>query len=149
MSFEQQANLFISQFMGTKPIHKLVAHLMLIKQGVDESLNDYARRFNEEALMVEDYIEKFVIHAMLSGLHLGGFKCNMSRNMLKTLAVMIEEAQKHTMVESIVFSKDSCEVKESRSVKPEGIVIIERAKEVGPLPDHLIKVPLTITFLLT
>lgn len=47
---------------------------MLIKHGVDESLSDYARRFNEEKLIVEDYTEQFAIHAMLSRLHPRGFK---------------------------------------------------------------------------
>lgn len=55
MSFEQQAGLFISQFMGAKLARKPVTHLTSIKQGVDEPLSEYARRFNKEAFMVEDY----------------------------------------------------------------------------------------------
>lgn len=57
MSFKQQEGLFISQLMGAKPAYKRTTYLMSIKQSVDESLSDNARRFNEEALMVEDYIE--------------------------------------------------------------------------------------------
>lgn len=54
--------------MDAKPVCKLVAHLMSIKQGANKSLSDYARKFNEEVLVVEDYTEQSVIHPMLSGL---------------------------------------------------------------------------------
>lgn len=59
---------------------------------MDESLSDYVRRFNEEALMVEDYTKELTLHAILSGLRLGRFKWDMARNTLKMLAMMIEEA---------------------------------------------------------
>lgn len=75
---------------------------MFIKQGANESLSDYTGRFNKEALMVNDYTEQFAIHTMLCGLWLRDFKWNITRNTPKTLAAMIEEAQKHTMVKNIV-----------------------------------------------
>lgn len=101
---------------------------------MDESLSDYARRFNEKAFMVEDYIKQSIIHAMLSELCSRGFKWVMVRNTPKMLTVMIEEAQKHNMVESIVFPKENCEAKYLRRVKRERVSTSERAKEVDRPP---------------
>lgn len=137
--------------MGVKPAHKPIVHLMSIKQGADESLSNYARTFNEEALIVEDYTKQFAIHAMLNGLRLRGFKWDMARNTPKMLTMMIEEVQKHTMVESIVLLEENHEAKDPWMVKREGIDIGKKAKDISQPPwppckstfDHY--VPLNIS----
>lgn len=53
--------------MDAKPIKKHVAHLMSIKQDVNEPLSDYTKRLNEKTLTVDDYTEQFTIHTCLKG----------------------------------------------------------------------------------
>lgn len=60
--------------MGIKPTRKPTTRLMSIKQGVNEMLIDYTRRFNEEIVMIVDYIEQSIIYMMLNELYHEGFK---------------------------------------------------------------------------
>lgn len=57
----------------------------------------------EEAIMVEDYIQQYAIHAMLNRLCSGDFKWDMTRNTLKTLAAMIEETLNYTWWRTLSF----------------------------------------------
>lgn len=43
---------------------KLFEHLVLVKQGDNEPLDKYARRFNDETMQVEDY----TVQTILAGL---------------------------------------------------------------------------------
>lgn len=71
---------------------------------MNEPLSDYSKRFNEEALIVKNYVEQSLIHVMLMKLRLGGFKWDMTQNNPKILTTMIKNAQKHALAESIMFS---------------------------------------------
>ena len=60
-SFTQLASLFEKQFLGAKPLKKPSGHLMSVKQGENEPLDEYAKRFNDEAMQVEDYIDQAAV----------------------------------------------------------------------------------------
>ena len=73
-SFEQLATLFVTHFNGAKPVKKPATHLMSVRQGEDESLEAYTKRFNHEAMLVEDFTDQAAIQAILNGLRPGAFK---------------------------------------------------------------------------
>ncbi|MGV7953810.1 hypothetical protein PJO47_29550, partial [Mycobacterium kansasii] len=78
---------------GGKRSRKLNTHLLTIKQGPKESLKDYIARFNEEALLVEDYDDKMTLAAVLSGLKEGRFTFSIGKNPPKTFADFTAKAQ--------------------------------------------------------
>lgn len=51
----------------------------------------YVRRFNDEAIQVDNYINKVALQAVMNGLQPGGFKWEISKKMFKTLLGLIEE----------------------------------------------------------
>lgn len=77
---------------NSKTIEKAFDHLMLIKQDDNEHLNEYAKRFYDEVMQVEDYIDQVIVQIMLAGLQLGYFKWDIVHNLPKKLSAMIEEA---------------------------------------------------------
>ena len=66
--------LFITHFNGVKPVKKPVTNLMSVRQGENESLEAYTKRFNNEAMLVEDFTDKVAIQVILNGIRLGAFK---------------------------------------------------------------------------
>lgn len=78
----------------------------------------------------------FLSMQWLISLHLGGFKWDMAWSTTKTLVAMIEEAQKHTMAESIIFLEDNRETRDLRKRKHEEVIRIERPKRQV---NHLVK----------
>ena len=118
-SFEQLAFQFITHFNGAKPMKKPATHLMSVRQGDNETLEDYTRRFNQEAMQVEDFTDQAAIQAMLAGLKPGAFRWDIAKNTPKTLSGVIEEAQKHVIAEGLTFVDESryrvpAEVEESK-----------------------------------
>ena len=106
-SFEQLAFQFVTQFNGAKPVKKPATHLMSVRQGDNETLEDYTRRFNQEAMQVEDFTDQAAIQAMLAGLKPGAFRWDIAKNTPKTLSGVIEEAQKHVIAEGLTFVDES------------------------------------------
>ena len=86
---------------------KPATHLMSVRQGDNEPLEDYARRFNQEAMQVEDFTDQAAIQAILTELRPGAFRWDIAKNTPKTLSGVIEEAQKHVIAEGLTFA-DGC-----------------------------------------
>lgn len=53
--------MFGTHFNGAKPVKKPATHLMFLRLGENESLEAYARRFNNEAMLVEDFMDQTAI----------------------------------------------------------------------------------------
>ena len=96
--------MFVTHFNGVKPVKKPAIHLMSMRQGENESLEAYTNRFNNEAMLVEDFTDQAAIQAILNGLRPGAFKWDIAKNTPRTLSGVIEEAHKHVIAEELVFS---------------------------------------------
>ena len=70
-------------------------------------MEDYTRRFNQEAMQVEDFTDQAAIQAILAGLRPGAFRWDIAKNTPKTLSGVIEEAQKHVIAEGLTFADGS------------------------------------------
>ncbi|XP_058111565.1 uncharacterized protein LOC131254882 [Magnolia sinica] len=92
-SFAELSRLFLTQFISGKRSRKPNTHLFAIKQEPNESLKGYIARFNEEALLIEDYA------AVFNGLREGKFAFSIGKNPPKTLAELVARAQKYTNAE--------------------------------------------------
>ncbi|XP_058087481.1 uncharacterized protein LOC131234562 [Magnolia sinica] len=67
-SFAELSRLFLTQFISGKKSRKPTTHLFTLKQGNKESLKDFIARFNEEALLVDDYDDNMALSTMFSKL---------------------------------------------------------------------------------
>ncbi|XP_058092444.1 uncharacterized protein LOC131238870 [Magnolia sinica] len=114
-SFAELSGLFLTQFISGKKSRKLTTHLFTLKQGNKEPLKDYIARFNEEALLVEDYNDKITLSAMFSRLKEGKFTFSIGKNPLTTLAKLISRAHKYTKVEEFSNSRMNIQVVEQSS----------------------------------
>ena len=142
-SFEQLAFQFVTHFNGAKPMKKPATHLMSVRQGDNEPLEDYTRRFNQEAMQVEDFTDQAAIQAILAGLRPGAFRWDIAKNTPKTLSGVIEEAQKHVIAEGLTFTDESRyqdpPEKEEPKLREDGAPNSDRrkAKSETPPPPHL------------
>ncbi|XP_058103414.1 uncharacterized protein LOC131246979 [Magnolia sinica] len=98
-SFAELSRLFLTQFISGKRSQKPNTHLFTIKQDPKESLKDSNARFNEEALLIEDYDDKMALTAVFSGLREGKFTFSIGKNPPKTLVELVARAQKYTNAE--------------------------------------------------
>lgn len=73
---------------------------MTLKKDPNESLMAYIRRFNDEAMQVDDYIDQATFQAMMNSSNQAP-SSEISKKMSKTLSGLMEEAQKHTIVEAL------------------------------------------------
>ncbi|XP_058096242.1 uncharacterized protein LOC131241468 [Magnolia sinica] len=95
-SFAELSKLFLTQFFSGKKSRKPTAHLFTLKQGNKETLKDFIVRFNEEALLVEDYDDKMTLSTMFNGLRERKFTLSTGKNPPITLAELISRAHKYT-----------------------------------------------------
>ncbi|XP_058099899.1 uncharacterized protein LOC131244282 [Magnolia sinica] len=114
-SFSELNRMFLTQFISGKKSQKLTTHLFTLKQGNKEPLKDYIVRFNEEALLVEDYDDKMTLSAMFSGLTEGKFTFSIGKNPPTTLAELINRAQKYTNAEEFSNSRRNIQAAEASS----------------------------------
>ncbi|XP_058103418.1 uncharacterized protein LOC131246985 [Magnolia sinica] len=111
-SFAELSQLFLTQFISGKRSRKPNTYLFAIKQESKESLKDYIARFNEEALVIEDYNDKIALAVMFSGLWEGKFTFSIGKNSPKTLAELVARAQKYTNVEEFSNARKNVQVLE-------------------------------------
>ncbi|XP_058092531.1 uncharacterized protein LOC131238977 [Magnolia sinica] len=70
-TFAELSRSFPTHFIFDKKSRKPSTHLLTLKQRSGESLKDYISLFNEEALQVDDYLDKMTLSMMISGLNEG------------------------------------------------------------------------------
>ncbi|XP_058075823.1 uncharacterized protein LOC131224321 [Magnolia sinica] len=111
-SFVELSRLFLTQFISGKRSRNPNTHLFAIKQEPKESLKDYISRFNEEALLIEDYDNKMTLTAMFNSLKEGKFTFSIGKNSPKTLAELVARAQKYTNAEEFSTARKNVQVTE-------------------------------------
>ena len=67
VSWTQLSGLFICQFQRARKYTTLLSHLASIKQGSNETLKAYVKRFNEELATIHNPQEIGVLMAAISG----------------------------------------------------------------------------------
>ncbi|MGV8065581.1 hypothetical protein PJP13_29560, partial [Mycobacterium kansasii] len=90
--------LFLTQFISSKKSRKPTTHLFTLKQGNKETLKDFIARFNEKALLAEDYDDKMTLSATFGGLREGKFTFSIGKNPPTTSVELISRAKKYTNV---------------------------------------------------
>ncbi|XP_058103347.1 uncharacterized protein LOC131246898 [Magnolia sinica] len=80
------------------------------EMGNKELPRDYIARFNEQALLVEDYDNKMALSAMFSDLKEGKFTFSIGKNSLTTLAELINRVQKYTNAEEFFNTRRNIQV---------------------------------------
>ncbi|KAF3434497.1 hypothetical protein FNV43_RR21582 [Rhamnella rubrinervis] len=104
-SFSQLACLFEKHFLGAKPMRKSPGHLMLIRRCEDEPLDKYAKRFNDKAMQVEDFLDQATVQVMMGSLQPSSFKWDIAKYQPKKVSTMIEEPYKHVIAKRCIQHK--------------------------------------------
>ena len=115
-SFRELSIAFMSHFIGARTYRKSSYHLLIIKQGSQESLRSYVQRFNVESLKVDIPDEKFAITAFITGLGVQSkdLMFSISKNPQASMAEVLAKAEKYINGEEALISK-----KESSSTHKE------------------------------
>ena len=115
-SFWELSIASVSHFIGARTYRKPSYHLLMIKQGSQESLRSYVQRFNAESLKVDIPDEKFTITAFIAGLVVQSkdLMFSISKNPQESMAEVLAKAEKYINGEEGLISK-----KESSSTHKE------------------------------
>ncbi|XP_058068750.1 uncharacterized protein LOC131218085 [Magnolia sinica] len=127
------SRLFLTQFISGKKSRKPTTHLFTLKQGNKESLKDFIARFNEEALLMDDYDDKMALSTMFSRLREGKFVFSIRKNPSTTLSELISRAQKYTNVEE--FSNSCKNVHVAKQSSKEKRLKNEEPQSFSKKPD--------------
>ncbi|XP_077222110.1 uncharacterized protein LOC143855951 [Tasmannia lanceolata] len=101
-SFEDLVDYLVQHFMSSRRPKKTTASLMALRQERDESLKDFVRRFNKEALQITNLDPSAVVYALLSGAKSDDFKRSIARKAPTSLADLIAKSEKYISVEDTV-----------------------------------------------
>ena len=106
-SFRDLSIAFVSHFIGARTYRKSSYHLLTVKQGTQESLKSYVRRFNAESLKVDVPDEKFAITAFIAGLGVQSkdLMFSISKNPQASMAEVLAKAEKYINDEEALISK--------------------------------------------
>ena len=115
-SFRELSIAFVSHFIGARTYRKPSYHLLVIKQGSQESLRSYIQRFNAESLKVDIPDEKFAITTFIAGLGIQSkdLMFSISKNPQTSMAEVLAKVDKYINGEEALISK-----KESSSTHKE------------------------------
>ena len=106
-SFRELSIAFVSHFIGSRTYRKPSYHLLTIKQGSQESLKSYVRRFNAESLKIDVPDENFSITAFIAGLGVQSkdLMFSISKNPQACMAEVLAKAEKYINREEAIVSK--------------------------------------------
>ncbi|XP_075494074.1 uncharacterized protein LOC142531736 [Primulina tabacum] len=138
--FEDFQKVFLHQFSSSKKYKKTVFSLFEVKQGQDETLRAYIKRFNRVALDVPASAPETKTTAFTQGLWEGDFFRSLTKNLPENFEDLLSWAEKYINMEVAQNQKREAlkRAKGDRAVRPE-----ERApKKSGP--GHFSHVPLRI-----
>ena len=115
-SFRELSIAFVSHFIGARTYRKPSYHLLIVKQGSQESLKSYVQRFNAESLKINIPDEKFAITAFIAGLGVQSkdLMFSISKNPQASMVEVLARAEKYINSEEALISK-----KESSSTRKE------------------------------
>ena len=97
----------MSHFIGARTYRKSSYHLLTIKQGSQESLRSYVKRFNSESLKVDIPDEKFAITAFIAslGVQSKDLMFSISKNPQASMDEVLAKAEKYINGEEALISK--------------------------------------------
>ncbi|XP_030939786.1 uncharacterized protein LOC115964661 [Quercus lobata] len=98
-SFEQLSNAFLCHFVGGQHPKRLADHLLTIRQGENETLKSYMKRFMRETLEVDEADDKVQLTTFKAGLKSREFMMSLTKNPPKMMVEMLLKAQKYMNVE--------------------------------------------------
>ena len=106
-SFRDLSIAFVSHFIGARTYRKPSYHLLIVKQGTQESLKSYVQRFNVESLKVDVPDKKFAITAFITGLGVQSkdLMFSISKNPQASMAEVLSKAEKYINGEEALISK--------------------------------------------
>ena len=117
-------------------------HLLTIKQGSQENLRSYVRRFNSESLRVDIPDEKLAITALIVGLSIQSkdLMFSISKNPQTSMAEVLTKAEKYINGEEALMSKWEalpCEKRKARMRK--SVTEVSRDKETETDPHKAVR----------
>ena len=110
--------MFVSHFIGARTYRKPSYHLLIVKQGSQESLKSYVQRFNAESLKIDVPDEKFAITAFIVGLGVQSkdLMFSISKNPQASMAEVLAKAEKYINgKEALIFKRESSSTRKERS----------------------------------
>ena len=117
-SFRELSIAFVSHFIRARTYRKPSYHLLIVKQGSQESLKSYVQRFNAESLKIDVPDEKFAITAFIAGLGVQSkdLMFSISKNPQASMAEVLAKAEKYINGEEALVSKrESSSTRKERS----------------------------------
>ena len=105
--FKELSIAFVSYFIGARTYRKPSYHLLTIKQGPQENLRSYVKRFNSESLRVDIPDEKFAITAFIAGqgIQSKDLMFSISKNPQASMAEVLAKAERYINGEGTLMSK--------------------------------------------
>ena len=106
-SFKELSIAFVSHFIGAWTYRKPSYHLLTLKQGLQENLRSYVKRFNLESLRVDIPDEKFAITAFIIvlGIQSKDLMFSISKTPQASMAKVLTKAKKYINVKEALMSK--------------------------------------------
>jgi len=90
--FQDLTEKFVSQFIASRKERRTSIHLSKIKQGSQESLAEFVKRFHQEAVLIPDLEDGVAYTSFLNGLKNGRFKFSLAEQKETTLVEALRKA---------------------------------------------------------
>ncbi|XP_065623282.1 uncharacterized protein LOC136064862 [Quercus suber] len=103
-TFEQLSNAFLRHFIGGQRPKRTADHLLTIRQGEEDTLRSYVKRFTRETLEVDEADDMVQLTTFKAGLKSRELVTSLAKNPPKTMAEMLLKAQKYMNAEDALAS---------------------------------------------
>jgi len=90
--FQDLTDKFVNQFLASHKERRTSIHLSKIKQGPQESLAEFVKRFHQEAMLIPNLEDGVAYTSFLNGLKSGRFKFSLAEQKETTLAEVLRKA---------------------------------------------------------
>lgn len=91
-TFNELAKLFYRHFVGCRRTKRTPKYLIMVKQGMEETVRNYLQRFNKKALKVEGLTNKEAVKYVWEGLQSNKLAYSMAKSTPTNLAEVMQRA---------------------------------------------------------
>ncbi|XP_023872937.1 uncharacterized protein LOC111985515 [Quercus suber] len=98
-NFDQLSNAFLRHFIGGQRPKRPADYLLIIRQGLKETLRSYVKRFTRETLEVDEVDDKVQLTTFKTGFKSRDLVASLAKNPPKMMAEMFLKAQKYMNAE--------------------------------------------------